>query len=50
MLDEKLDSQVALWLGGKGALRLDAPPKRAQCLNHWDEIDDALASLSSCSR
>lgn len=45
VLVEKLDSDIALWLGGKGALRLDAPPSRAICLNHWDEIDDALTNV-----
>jgi hypothetical protein len=48
-LDEKLDKGTALWLGGKGALRLDAPPTRAVCLHHWDELDDALVGLGSRS-
>ena len=47
VLDENLDKSKALWLGGKGALRLDAPPARALCLNHWDEIDYALAALAA---
>ncbi len=47
VLDENLDKSSALWLGGKGALRLDALPARAVCLNHWDEIDDALAALAA---
>jgi methanogenic corrinoid protein MtbC1 len=49
VLAANLDKATALWLGGKGALRLDAPPTRALCLNHWDEIDDALSALGSRS-
>jgi len=49
VLDGSLDKSTTLWLGGKGALRLDTLPARAVCLNHWDEIDDALQSLVSRS-
>jgi methylmalonyl-CoA mutase cobalamin-binding subunit len=49
VLATNLDKSTALWLGGRGALRLEAPPARALCLNHWDEIDDALAALGSRS-
>ena len=46
-LDEQLDKLTPLWLGGRGALRLDQLPARAICLNHWDEIDDAFAALAA---
>jgi len=49
VLAGRLDKSVTLWLGGKGALRLDALPAGIVCLHHWDELDDALTGLRSRS-
>jgi len=45
VLSSSLEKSTTLWLGGKGALRLDALPERAVCINHWDELEDALRAL-----
>lgn len=49
VLDSNLEKATALWLGGKGSSKLDSPPSRAVCLQHWDELEDALAGLGARS-
>ena len=44
-LIDVLDKSVELWLGGRGAPRINPRPDRVLLIGHWDEIEDALETL-----
>ena len=41
-----LDARIAVWLGGRGATRLPQIPDRVRLVTHWDELEDALLTLT----
>jgi DNA-binding transcriptional MerR regulator/methanogenic corrinoid protein MtbC1 len=45
LLRRGLPERVALWLGGKGARRVDPEGQYGQVVSTWDEVDRALEAL-----
>ncbi len=41
-----LDARIAVWLGGRGATWLPQIPDRVRLVTHWDELEDALLTLT----